>query len=222
MNWHHDYSFFGYWESSDLDEYPDEGYALVNSAHAEGGILDKTVVCCGAAKGFLILLKIEGIESLRIVGEHPLLYEINTINGKPFGTSGSHEVIFIHLNDVWYYCDPLAAAIELNTTASLYRMLTPYTNIPWPNKMHADLRFKTPFDTSLYSNIKYNNKNIYVTNEDELVDIINDFISNTDGKCLTLIYNMDEFDAHACYLKHFNYEYKLASFMNVGEICIYS
>lgn len=221
MNWCHDSVFFSCGGiTPNSDDYPDELYSLVSSSHAEGGILYKGVVCSAATKAMLILLKIEGIECIRLLCEWTGIYNQNTINGIQYGTNGSHECLLINLDNKWYYCDPVYS-IEFNDTVSYLRTLLPSFYLPWPSKTHHDLTNDKEINISNYEKLCYGEKSVVVKDEEELKSVLDDFIKvGSENQCLSLIYDSSVFDAYDFYIKNYSYSVKKLDYV-LSEICIY-
>ena len=222
-NWCHDDVVVSsyYLQSSNLDEYPDEKVSLASSLHAEGGIIEKTVVCSSAAKAYLILLRIEGIKCLRILEEYPNMFNVNTINSVPYHTVGSHEVVLVNIQDNWYYSDPLYSITNFTDTGSYLSMLLPISFTPWPTRQ---LMFESTEDInySLYEPLSFNNQSILVKNESELNALMSFVDSSLESGTITILYNLNSFDAFN-YLKtnYPQYNYKNYSRLNFREIAVY-
>ncbi len=223
-NWEHDVVFDSKDYSTNYDLYPDSGYALVTSSHAEGGILYNSVVCSAAAKAFLILLRIEGIEAIRVLEFNHKLLDNHTINGHNYNTNGTHETVYINIDGLWYYSDPLFAT-QFEVTNSFSRLFMPISWAPWQTKHEYDFEACKSLNLSLYEDIMYDGHSIVVHNEDEMAMLMDAFAQydNTLGqRVLNIIFYAKEFDAYQYYIEHYSYVFKYQEYYSVGELAVFS
>lgn len=219
-NWDHDSEIFNQPVLDDAYEHPDAMYSLITSACAEGGLIDNAVVCSSAAKAFLILLKIEGIDAVRILEGHPLVFENHAISGKDYGTIGSHELVYIKLDEQWYYCDPLYA-IEFNNTLSVSRLFLPITWAPWPTKM-TGYGNASVLNKENYKNLCYKEKCIFVENASQLDDLVAYFISEAEtNSCISILFDLTQFDAYNYFVDNYNIEMSYLYYRQLGEMAIF-
>lgn len=173
---------YGYNNSSDMDLYPDENYSLLKSLHIEGALLEGLAVCSGYAKVYLLLLRIEGIEAVKVIARNSLMKGLNTINSRDYGGGGFgfHEFVYIHMNGKWYYSDAERSCLENNYAlhSVIYLMLSPFSQDYGFTVMYPEIDLAD----SMYAEI-YNNIRIYdysCTDTSNYADIIQSFSnSNT-------------------------------------------
>lgn len=168
-----DFNAYSYNTSSDMDNYPDENYSRLNSMHLEGGLLDGLCVCAGFAKTYLTLLRIEGIEAIKVISRAHEMSGKNTINSRDYGGGGFgfHEFVYVKIDGKWYYSDAERSCLENDNRihSYIYLMLSPLSQDYGFGVTVKDLDISTSRYNEIYSNILYNDKNV-IQNFDELLE----------------------------------------------------
>lgn len=178
-NVYYDYAYEDKTYVEDRENFPDSGVATLRSFHAEGALLDKLAVCCSYAKSTLILMRLEGIEAYRVILH---LYEDNAIDNLGAATYGSHAIIALRGSDgKFYYCDTeqCAAGDSLKYEKYMQLMVTADEQCPYNNAIdriwnRLDYGESFPMEL-LWENLTYNGKSVFVKNERELKELIDEF-----------------------------------------------
>lgn len=186
------YSWFGenvqfdslysrYFTSSDYEMFPDEKAATSRAYHADGALLEGLAVCEGYAKSYLILLRLEGIESYRIFIRDNNLRGINSINAQKsvnYAGYGSHAFCVIGMDGKYYYSDTEKSFVSgKESLQSIQQLLAPPDlsagsfrgfTFMYPDFVYAD-------DVSdIYGMLKYSGS-ICVSDVNALRSVLSDF-----------------------------------------------
>ncbi len=165
-------------DSHDMDNYPDENLSLLQSLHVEGGLLDGKCVCLGYAKTYLLLLRMEGIDSLLMIAKNKLLENKNTINSRDnsSGGFGYHSFVYILVDGKWFYSDSERSCRENNGRIHSYIYLLlngNYQEYGFSVTHNVDSNYRGVSD--IYESIFYDN---YKTFGDSFDTLISSFSSN--------------------------------------------
>lgn len=164
-NVQYDHQAYNYNNSSNMDLYPDENYSRLKSMHVEGGIFDGLCVGAGYAKTYLLFLKIEGIEAIKILARANGLAGKNTINSRDYGGGGFgfHEFVYIKMNNQWYYSDAERSCLENNNVihSIVYLMLSPNSQDYGFTVMDSNCDKSMVKYENIYKKIKFDNLSIY-------------------------------------------------------------
>lgn len=188
-NVQYDFYMGEYNNSSDMNAYPEENISLLNSFFAEGALLDGLAVCSGYAKAYLILLRLEGIESVRILARCHQLKGKNSINGRDDGTGGygSHEFVYIKMGDEWYFSDIEKSTCEArqDLISYVYLLLPPSFETYGFTVMYPQLNLATSI-SKIYKKVKFDEKSLLINDLISLKEFMGQFESR-DGKYQTSI-----------------------------------
>ena len=175
--------------SSDMYAYPEENVSKLNCFFAEGPLLDGLAVCSGYAKAYLILLRMEGIESVRILARCHQLQGKNSINGRDDGTGGygSHEFVYIKFGDEWYFSDIEKSTCEArqDLISYVYLLLPPSFETYGFTVMYPQLNLATSI-SKIYNKVKFDEKSLLINDLISLKEFMGQFESR-DGKYQTSI-----------------------------------
>lgn len=176
QNVQYDHQYTNDFYQSVLEKYPEA--AVSRAFHAEGALIDGLAVCEGYAKAYLLLLRIEGIESYRIVQSQSLRGSIvSSSNEKVFFVGyKSHAFVAIKLPDGQiYYSDPENSFVTGAEYLQQYQQcLIPsnlydgYSGIIYFNPA---IEFATDL-SGFYYNLYLDDKKLFIGNKDELRDVI--------------------------------------------------
>jgi hypothetical protein len=190
-NVQYDPLYLDYNYSSDSTNLPNEIISACNSLFIEGTIYDRLAVCIGYSKTYLLMLRIEGIES--------------RIEISKYGRSGNyidsiatnfHSYVFIKLNNCWYYSDAsFSSAGQNKEYVSIAYMYLPKYKSSWMTEM-TNVNLEGGIDIDMLKHLSYNGIKIFVNNIEELCNLLNNFEQDTGNGCLTVIFT-DEYSS--CY-----------------------
>lgn len=170
--------------SSDMNAYPEENVSKLNCFFAEGPLLDGLAVCSGYAKAYLILLRMEGIESVRILARCHQLNGKNSINGRDDGTGGygSHEFVYIKIGDEWYFSDVEKSTVESrqDLISYVYLLLPPSFETYGFTVMYPQLNLATSI-SKIYMKVKFGERSLLINDLVSLQAFMSQFESR-DGK----------------------------------------
>ncbi|MDE6407102.1 MAG: transglutaminase-like domain-containing protein, partial [Anaeroplasmataceae bacterium] len=197
QNVQYDQHMNDYNDSSDMDAYPEERVSTLNSFFAEGALLDHLAVCSGYAKAYLIMLRIEGIKSFRILARVWALLGKNSINARDDGVGfgyGSHEFIYIQIGDKWYYSDPERSAVEVNQTLQsyLYCLLPPQNQDYGYSVLFPDLEWGEELP-QIYQQINIMGVNNFVSNASDVDELISLISEKEDKYLISILYDPKEY-----------------------------
>ena len=174
-NIQYDHQAYNYNNSSNMDMYPAENYSKLNSLHLEGGLLDGLCVCSGYAKTYLTLLKIEGIDAVKVLARANVMKGKNTINSRDYGGGGFgfHEFVYINIDGQWYYSDAERSCLENNNLihSYIYLLLSPYSQNYGFTTFKSNIEYANTYRTSIHNSIQFNNEEIY----HDMTNIIKNF-----------------------------------------------
>ncbi|MDE6655385.1 MAG: transglutaminase-like domain-containing protein, partial [Anaeroplasmataceae bacterium] len=197
QNVDYDHQMYLYNDSSDMDAYPEEMVSQLTCFFAEGPLLDNLSVCSGYAKAYLILLRMEGIESYHILARCWALRGKNTINARDdggFGGYGSHEFVYIRIGDKWYYSDAERSAAEADNSLQsyLYCLLPPSNQDYGFSVFFPELEWGEDIP-EVYSQINIMGINNFVESIDDVKEIM-DLIKDKEEKYqISILYNPNEY-----------------------------
>ena len=195
----YDYKYSNYMATDVRENFPDVLVSTLNCFHAEGALLDNLAVCCAYAKSCLILMRIEGIESYRVILHK---YAENAIDNLGKGGYGSHAIIALRASDgKFYYCDVEQYGSEGDVLLKYNQLLvTAKEQTPYGNSLDRIWRDKLEWGDTLpveliWSKLEYNGKRVFVGSADEVKAIVDDF-----GSCAKVgqqinIFATDEADS---------------------------
>lgn len=195
----YDHDYTDYLLVEDRKNFPDSLVAELNSFHAEGALFDGYAVCCSYAKSALIMMRIEGIEAYRVILHD---YASNGIDNLGRSGYGSHAIIALRASDgKFYYCDveQSAAGPDIITYEKYHQLLVtadqqcPYNRTI--DRIWNNLDYATEFPVDLFwGNITYNGKRVLVKSEQELIDILDEFMKQSDGSMQINIFGYENSD----------------------------
>lgn len=195
----YDHDYTDYLLVEDRKNFPDSLVAELNSFHAEGALFDGYAVCCSYAKSALIMMRIEGIEAYRVILHD---YASNGIDNLGRSGYGSHAIIALRASDgKFYYCDveQSAAGPDIITYEKYHQLLVtadqqcPYNRTIDRIWNHLDYATEFPVDL-FWGNITYNGKRTLVKSEQELIDILDEFMKQSDGTMQINIFGYENSD----------------------------
>ncbi len=157
----------------DKVNYPDEKIAEMICFHAEGALLENLSVCYSFAKAYLILLRLEGIESYLCIGR------TNAETQKNETISLTHAFVKIRLDGKWYTSDPQRSSLEVWTEGdvelpSYLRFLIPVNDLKHIVYTHNDIDMSNAGDYFIYDKLLLNGKKVMVDNVDDIRALISE------------------------------------------------
>lgn len=185
-NVQYDYKYRESFYQSVVEYYPE--CATLNAFQAEGGILDGLAVCEGYAKSYLLLLRIEGIESYRITMGDNLVGKINADTyGEKYYSSGygTHAFVGIRTGDgKLYYSDPeqsfVNGAQELQMMQQFMVSPSLFTGYTGVASLLPDIEFGESIG-GIYSSMTFDGASLYVRNKEELDAVLRKFERAAEG-----------------------------------------
>lgn len=179
----YDHKYKDYVDTDDMENFPDERVAVLNSLHAEGVLLDNLAVCCSYAKAGLILMRLEGIEAYRVILHD---YEENGMTHPDNIAFGSHAILALRASDgKFYYCDLEQCGAGEGLMYQKYHQLlvTAKEQAPYGNCVDRIWKHKLDWGEALprelfWNNIKYNGKCILVSSAEEAKAIIDEYCAS--------------------------------------------
>jgi len=223
----YDEDYRKYLYPQDRKHFPDELAATLNAFHAEGALFDNLSVCCSFAKSYLILLRIEGIESYRMFVRE---YTENAIDNLGKVGYGSHAFVVIRGSDgLYYYSDPEEA---YNTTKDSFLIkhnqffTTDDTRWPYENgktDMYKDLIFAQGLPLLYSQKLVYAGHPIAVHSEEALEEMLNAFDAEDGTNIQFSVIESEEtlFSVKEHLINDARFEYKTFTFGGVTEYMIY-
>jgi len=223
----YDEDYRKYLYPQDREHFPDELAATLNAFHAEGALFDNLSVCCSFAKSYLILLRIEGIESYRMFVRE---YTENAIDNLGKVGYGSHAFVVIRGSDgLYYYSDPEEA---YNTTKDSFLIkhnqffTTDDTRWPYENgktDMYKDLIFAQGLPLLYSQKLVYAGHPIAVHSEEALEEMLNAFDAEDGTNIQFSVIESEEtlFSVKEHLINDARFEYKTFTFGGVTEYMIY-
>ena len=195
----YDYKYSNYMATDVRENFPDVLVSTLNCFHAEGALLDNLAVCCAYAKSCLILMRIEGIESYRVILHK---YAENAIDNLGKGGYGSHAIIALRASDgKFYYCDVEQYGSEGDVLLKYNQLLvTAKEQTPYGNSLDRIWRDKLEWGDTLpveliWSKLEYNGKRVFVGSADEVKAIVDDYKSSVKFGQQINIFATDEADS---------------------------
>ena len=223
----YDENYRKYLYPSDREHFPDELAATLNAFHAEGALFDNLAVCCSFAKSYLILLRIEGIESYRMFVRE---YSDNAIDNLGKTGYGSHAFVLIRGSDgLFYYSDTEEA---YNTTKDSFLikhcqfLTTNDTRWPYENgktNMYKDIIIATGLPMLYSQKLTYAGHSIAVYDEESLLDMLTAFDSETRTNIQFSVIESEDtlFSVKECLDHDARFSYKTFTFGGITEYMIY-
>ncbi len=193
----YDYGYDNFLYVEDRVNFPDSMAATLRSYFAEGAFLENLAVCCGYAKSFLIMLRIEGIEAYRVMLHQ---YSENRIDNLGRQGYGSHAIIAIRASDgKFYYCDMVESAAGPKLIYQKYHQLlvTAKEQYPYDHSIdriwnHLDYGESLPMD-EIWNNLTYRGKSVFVQNESDVRTLVETYIANaTENSQINIFYHGDD------------------------------
>jgi len=224
-NVQYDYKYTNDFYQSVLEKYAEA--APSKAFHAEGALIDGLAVCEGYAKSYLILLRIEGIESYRIVMSPASWGKIiPDSNGQITygGGYGSHAFVGIKMSDgLLYYSDTEQTFTgEGKNLRMLQQFMVPsslFTGYWGKTFLKPDIAEGTGY-WSGYENLYVDNACLFVKNKEELAvlaDIIKGKFQSGEKLCVSLFFDSTAYPAFKDdYIDLLNYNYIEKSSKNNG------
>lgn len=200
-NVRYDYLYTKYLGSGDMDRFPDEQAATLDSFHVEGALINGIAVCEGYAKSYLLFLRLEGIESYRVFVRHANFKGHNSINAQGLGLPGygSHAFVSVKASDgLFYYSDSEQSYVSGRQELKSYNqimvppsLLSGY--IGGFTYMYRDMEFGENI-AGIYEKLTLNSNSVFVKDIEGLTALINDFGSVEQSKTqLSIIYNAAQY-----------------------------
>lgn len=185
-NVQYDYKYTYDFYQSVLENYPEA--ATSRAFHAEGAICDGLAVCEGYAKAYLLLLRLVGIESYRIVKSPAVKGRIIRDPGSEkyySGGYGSHAFVGIRMGDgLLYYSDPEASFVTGASHLQTYHqfMVAPslFTGYGGQTFLLPRIEVGTAYG-EIYLKFQINNESLFVVDKVGLQSVIG-VIDNIDMK----------------------------------------
>ncbi|MBO5938466.1 MAG: hypothetical protein J6Q82_03090 [Clostridia bacterium] len=177
----YDYGYSDFLYVEDRVNFPDSMAATLRSYFAEGALLENLAVCCGYAKSFLIMLRLEGIESYRVMLHQ---YSDNRIDNLGRQGYGSHAIIAIKASDgKFYYCDMVESAAGSGLIYQKYHQLLVTAKEQYPYSYSIDriwnhLDYGTSLPMTMWNNLTYAGKSVLVKNESDVRTLVETYIAN--------------------------------------------
>ncbi len=185
----YDLQYLPFLYPEDREHYPDSLAATLASFHAEGALFDNYAVCCGFAKAYLIMLRIEGIEAYRLLLHR---YTDNAIDNLGNEGYGSHAIVAIRGSDgLFYYSDVEQCYVYNNNKCPKFHQFlqirkhqTPYENayILYYN----DLPYAEKLPDTMLEDLTYQGYSIHITDRETLSVILDAFAEEPGKVCLSL------------------------------------
>ncbi len=189
VNVEYDYAFSLKLDHPDRHLLPDHNTAVLNSFHIEGSLFDGLAVCCGYAKAYLLLLRMEGIESYRLALNYDSSHAISFEGGY-----GSHAIVAVRASDgKFYYSDVEQSFARGNALQSYHQLLVPHslqnTYHNATNKVFAPyLDFGTELPAVMWEKLLYNGKRLLLRSETELKAMLDDFADHPNKDEMLMLY----------------------------------
>lgn len=201
-NVQYDYKYTQGFEQSVLEKYPEA--ATWAAFHAEGALLDGLAVCEGYAKGYLLLLRIEGIESYRIVKSPANAGIIIPDAGgeKYYAGSGygSHSFVGVKMSDGYlYYSDSEASFAGSGGQLHTYQQyMVPSTLfVGYGGKTFLKPQIDEGYKAwSGYKNLSVDGLSLYVKNRQELETLaarITELFAGGSALCVSVFCDVQEY-----------------------------
>jgi hypothetical protein len=145
----------------------------------EGALFDGLAVCEGYAKSYLLLLRLEGIESYRVFVRNGAMSGHNAINTQQYtgGGYGSHAYCAIKMADgYFYYSDPESSFVSGQEDLETYHqfmispdLLTGY--IGGFTYMYPDMQFGTDI-CYIYNSLVFDGNALVVKDKEQLTAVL--------------------------------------------------
>ena len=197
-NVQYDYQYSNGFYQSVLERFPEA--ATSKAFHAEGALIDGLAVCEGYAKSYLLLLRLEGIESYRIVMSTAVRSRIiPNANGEKFYENylvgyGSHAFVGIKMSDgLLYYSDAEQsfASEAHQELLMLQQFMVPsslFTGYWGGTFLKPDIAEGSAY-WSGYENLYLGSVSLFVHNKEELTalaDIIKEQFADNSDVCISI------------------------------------
>lgn len=201
----------------------------MRSYHVEGALFDKLGICYSYAKAFLLLARIEGVETYYIFGSNgsdKIDYNVT-----------QHGYNYFKVNNNWFLCDPVRSfwGSPSDRMATYEYFMLPAIN--YHDRflgitkicVHKDIDKlildEAYVDWSIYQSFKVNNANAFVTDVSDLKVKISNFIDGTTA-CFSLFCDKGNIDSVVDYLisycQEYNFNYNIVKLADnaVAEILV--
>lgn len=178
-----------YWSDfyqSVLEKYPEA--ADSKAFHIDGGLFDGLAVCEGYAKTYLLLLRIEGIESYRVTMGSNLdgIINADTYGERFYGIGyGTHAFVAIKMRDgKLYYSDPEQSFVNgAQQLQMLQQFIVPpslFIGYSGVASLLPDIECGSGI-SDIYKSLMFDGVSLYVTNKEELSAVLDKFDSAVSG-----------------------------------------
>ncbi|MBE7061658.1 MAG: transglutaminase domain-containing protein [Clostridiales bacterium] len=224
ITYDNDYTEYLYPENREL--FPDELASTLNSFHVEGALFDNLAVCCAYAKTYLLLLRIEAIESYRITLH---MYKNNAIGNNGNTGYGSHAIVAIKLSDgKFYYSDVEESYIHYDSKfINLHQLaVTPLLDTSYASgytRLFPNLNYGDSVPSFAKDNLTYKNYSVYIKSNEQLFDILEEFDKETKTNIqLSLFdYGLAEFDLETVLHSYPKYHFISYKYNGLNEYILY-
>ncbi len=196
-NVEYDYVYYDFLEHEDRELLPDHLTAVFNSFHIEGALFDGMAVCCGYAKAYLLMLRMEGIESYRLALNYAWEHTISDMGGI---TYGSHALVAVRASDgKFYYSDVEQSFAKNNTLSRYHQLLVPHQ---YQNAWHYGsnpifgevLDFGTELPLVMWDKLMYNGKSLIPKSVEELQALLDDFADHPNKEEMLMLFAYPAYD----------------------------
>lgn len=204
--------------------FPDELAATLNSFNAEGALFENFAVCCSYAKSYLILLRLEGIESYRIT----LRKFTENAMVDPYNKSGygSHAIVAIKMSDGKFYYSDVEESYINSTIGKIHQFAVTqsldYAYSSGYTRLFPELEYGTTLPNIVTEKLSYQGTSVYIKTQTQLEKILTDFNSQTETGVQISVFEQDDLSfSISNILESASVNYHTFSFGGLKEYIIY-
>ncbi len=219
ISYDHGYSKYLYPEDRDL--FPDKFAATLNSFQLEGALFDNLAVCCSYAKTYLLLLRMEGIESYRITLHK---YKNNAIGNNGASGYGSHALVAVKLSDGKYYYSDVEESIS-SIDSHHVRMhqfaVTDDLDFSYEDaytRLFPNITINDSLSTVITEKLSYKGQSVYIKNLVQLEDILSKFNQESKRNIQISLFDNGDADFSILDILFFNQNIEVETFSYKGFI----